>query len=43
MEAGVAINKTSTDGPGQKASSLSVNGKDETVTKHSAPSKDWLR
>ncbi|XP_022716866.1 protein suppressor of white apricot-like isoform X2 [Durio zibethinus] len=40
VEAGVAINKTSTDGPEQKESSTSVNGKDETVTKHSAPLKE---
>ncbi|XVF03819.1 hypothetical protein REPUB_Repub05bG0025700 [Reevesia pubescens] len=39
-EAGVAINKTSTNGPEQKESSLSVNGKDETVTKQSAPLKE---
>ncbi|GMJ15998.1 hypothetical protein like AT5G55100 [Hibiscus trionum] len=34
---GVAIDKTSTDGPEQKESSLSVNRKDDTVTKHSTP------
>ncbi|XWS51837.1 hypothetical protein CRYUN_Cryun11dG0016800 [Craigia yunnanensis] len=40
VEAGVTINKTSTNGPQEKASSLIVNGKDETVTKHSAPLKE---
>ncbi|XVE80423.1 hypothetical protein DITRI_Ditri14bG0138400 [Diplodiscus trichospermus] len=39
-EAGVAIDKASTDGPEQKASSVGVNGKDERVTKHSAPLKE---
>ncbi|XP_022753105.1 protein suppressor of white apricot-like [Durio zibethinus] len=38
--ADVAINKTSTDGSEQKASSLGVNGKDETVAKHSASLKE---
>ncbi|XVF33964.1 hypothetical protein REPUB_Repub18cG0016500 [Reevesia pubescens] len=37
VEAGVAINVTSIDGSEQKESSLNVNGKDETVTKHLAP------
>ncbi|KAK8676730.1 hypothetical protein V6N13_142298 [Hibiscus sabdariffa] len=36
----VAIDKTSTDGPEQKESSLSVNRKDDMVTKHSTPLKE---
>ncbi|XP_017980589.1 PREDICTED: protein suppressor of white apricot isoform X1 [Theobroma cacao] len=37
VEAGVAINETSSNGPEQKQFSSSVNRKDETVTKDSAP------
>ncbi|GMI63766.1 hypothetical protein like AT5G55100 [Hibiscus trionum] len=40
VRAGVAVDKTSTDGPEQKEYSLSVNRKDDTVTKHSAPLKE---
>ncbi|KAL4282000.1 hypothetical protein GQ457_03G022780 [Hibiscus cannabinus] len=36
----VAVDKTSSDGPEQKESSLSVNRKDDTVTKHSTPLKE---
>ncbi|KAE8713692.1 65-kDa microtubule-associated protein 1-like [Hibiscus syriacus] len=40
VRTGVAIDKASTDGPEQKESSLSVNRKYDTVTKHSAPLKE---
>ncbi|XVF70719.1 hypothetical protein PTKIN_Ptkin11bG0185200 [Pterospermum kingtungense] len=40
VEAVVATSKTSNDGPEQKASSLSVSEKDETVPKHSALLKE---
>ncbi|KAL4335064.1 hypothetical protein GQ457_07G013310 [Hibiscus cannabinus] len=40
VRAGVAIDKTSTDGLVQKESSSSVNRKGDTVTKHSAPLKE---
>ncbi|KAK8643965.1 hypothetical protein V6N13_013242 [Hibiscus sabdariffa] len=40
VRAGVAIDKTSTDYLVQKESSSSVNRKDDTVTKHSAPLKE---